>query len=83
MEPTRRNPLARGRALLADVLLVLVVGLIQVLGCWASERIGHSPDWRPLDAWAYLLLVAAPAVLVLRRRWPLGVLAVTLACGLV
>jgi len=83
MEPTRRNPLARGRALLADVLLVLVVGLIQVLGCWASERIGHSPDWRPLDAWAYLLLAAAPAVLVLRRRWPLGVLAVTLACGLV
>jgi len=83
MEPTRRNPLARGRALLADVLLVLVVGLIQVLGCWASERIGHSPDWRPLDAWAYLLLAAGPAVLVLRRRWPLGVLAVTLACGLV
>jgi len=83
MEPTRRNPLARGRALLADVLLVLVVGLIQVLGCWASERIGHSPDWRPLDAWAYLLLAAAPAVLVLRRRWPLEVLAVTLACGLV
>jgi hypothetical protein len=30
-----------------------------VLGCWASERIGHSPDWRPLDAWAYLLLAAA------------------------
>lgn len=83
MEPTRRNPLARGRALLADVLLVLVVGLVQVLGCWASERIGHSPDWRPLDAWAYLLLAAGPAVLVLRRRWPLGVLAVTLACGLV
>ena len=83
MEPTRRNPLAHGRALLADVLLVLVVGLVQVLGCWASERIGHSPDWRPLDAWAYLLLAAGPAVLVLRRRWPLGVLAVTLACGLV
>jgi signal transduction histidine kinase len=83
MELTRRNPLAHGRALLADVLLVLVVGLVQVLGCWASERIGHSPDWRPLDAWAYLLLAAGPAVLVLRRRWPLGVLAVTLACGLV
>jgi len=83
MEPTRRNPLAHGRALLADVLLVLVVGLVQVLGCWASEHIGHSPDWRPLDAWAYLLLAAGPAVLVLRRRWPLGVLAVTLACGLV
>jgi len=83
MEPTRRNPLAHGRALLADVLLVLVLGLVQVLGCWASERIGHSPDWRPLDAWAYLLLAAGPAVLVLRRRWPLGVLAVTLACGLV
>jgi len=83
MEPTRRNPLAHGRALLADVLLVLVLGLVQVLGCWASERIGHSPDWRPLDAWAYLLLAAGPAVLMLRRRWPLGVLAVTLACGLV
>ncbi|HKQ00090.1 MAG TPA: histidine kinase dimerization/phosphoacceptor domain-containing protein, partial [Actinomycetes bacterium] len=82
MEPSRRNPLARGRALASDVLLVVVVGAVQVLGCWASERIGQSADWRPLDAWAYLLLAAAPAVLVLRRRWPLQVLAVTLACGL-
>jgi signal transduction histidine kinase len=84
MEPSRGAPLARGRALVVDVLLVLGVAAIQVLGCWASERIGmdRSPDWRPLDPLAYVLLVAGPLVLLLRRRWPARVLALTLACGL-
>jgi len=84
MEPSRRAPLARGRALAVDVLLVLVVAAIQVLGSWGSERIGiaRSPDWRPLDPVAYALLVAGPLALLVRRRWPARVLALTLACGM-
>ena len=76
-------PLPRGRALVVDVLLAVGVAVVQVAGVVASQRIGHAPDWRPLDGWAYLLLVVGPATLLLRRRWPLVALAVTLACGLV
>jgi signal transduction histidine kinase len=85
MEPSRGAPLARGRALVADVLLVVGIAAVQVLGCWASERIGlgRTPDWRPLDPLGYALLVAGPLFLLLRRRWPARVLAATLACGLV
>jgi signal transduction histidine kinase len=82
MEANRRPPLARGRALVVDVLLAAGVVAAQILGSLASERIGRTAGWRPLDAWAYLLLVAGPAALLVRRRWPLGVLAVTVACGL-
>src|SRR5215217_7262934 len=84
MEPSRGAPLARGRALAVDVLLVVGVAAIQVLGCWGSERIGlgPSPDWRPFDPLAFALLVAGPAALLFRRRWPARVLAVALACGL-
>ena len=84
MEPSRGAPLARGRALAVDVLLVVGLAAVQVLGCWASERIGlgRSPDWRPLDPLAYVLLAAGPLALLARRRWPARVLAVTLACGM-
>jgi signal transduction histidine kinase len=84
MEPRRGAPLARGRALAVDVLLLVGVAAVQVLASWASERIGigRSPDWRPLDPLAYALLVAGPLALLVRRRWPARVLAVTLACGL-
>src|SRR5829696_5075290 len=84
MEPSRGAPLARGRALAADVLLVVGVAAVQVLGSWASERvgIGRSPAWRPLDPLAWILLVAGPLALLVRRRWPAQVLAVTLSCGL-
>ena len=84
MEPSGRLPLARGRALAVDVLLAVGIAVVQILGSVFSQGfgLGHSPDWRPLDGWAYLLLVVGPAALLLRRRWPLGVLAVTLACGL-
>ncbi|HEV2922293.1 MAG TPA: histidine kinase, partial [Actinomycetota bacterium] len=82
MEPSRRLPLARGRALVVDVLLVVGIAVVQVLGSAFSEGFARSPDWRPLDGWAYLLLVVGPAALLLRRRWPLVALAVTLACGL-
>ena len=82
MEPSGRTLLARDRALLVDVLLALGIGLVQVLGVLLSERYGHSPAWRDPDALAWLLLTGGPAALLLRRRWPLGVLAVTVACGL-
>jgi signal transduction histidine kinase len=82
MEPSRPTPLARGRALLVDVLLALGIGLVQVLGVLVSERVGRAAGWRHPDALAYLLLVGGAAALLFRRRWPLPVLAVTLACGL-
>jgi signal transduction histidine kinase len=82
MEPSSRSPLARDRALLVDVLLALGIGLVQVVTVLWSDRFIRTPDWREPDALAYLLLVAGPLALLVRRRWPLGVLAVALACGL-
>jgi signal transduction histidine kinase len=66
-----------------DAALAVGVGLVQVLGMVVSEQVGRAADWRAPDALAWLLVVAGPAALLLRRRWPLGVLAVTVACGLV
>ena len=74
--------MARGRALTVDALLALGIGLVQVGGLVLSRRFVSWPDWRAPDVLAYLLLAAGPAALLLRRRQPLGVLAVTLACGL-
>ena len=82
MEPSSRSPLARGRALSADVLLAVGISLVQVGTLALSQRFVRSPDWREPDALAYLLLAVGPLALLFRRRWPLGVLAVTLACGL-
>jgi signal transduction histidine kinase len=83
METSTPVPPGRGRALAVDAALAVGIGLVQVVSLVVSERIGRSPDWRAPDALAWLLLVAGPAALLLRRRWPLGVLAVTVACGLV
>jgi signal transduction histidine kinase len=83
METSTPVPPGRGRALAVDAALAVGVGLVQVVSLVVSERVGRSPDWRAPDALAWLLLVAGPAALLLRRRWPLGVLAVTVACGLV
>jgi signal transduction histidine kinase len=62
-----------------DVLLALVVALVQVAG-----TIGYSHDepspW-PLDGFAFALLVAGPAALPLRRRWPEATLAVAFAAA--
>jgi signal transduction histidine kinase len=83
METSTPVPPGRGRALAVDAALAVGIGLVQVVSLVVSERIGRPPDWRAPDALAWLLLVAGPAALLLRRRWPLGVLAVTVACGLV
>jgi two-component sensor histidine kinase len=83
MQLRRWIQVARGRAGLVDGLLVLVVGAVQVLGAVAaSGRIGVSPNWRPLDGWGYLLMIVGALALLVRRRWPLGVLAVTVAVSL-
>jgi signal transduction histidine kinase len=82
MEPSAPRSLARDRARLVDVLLALGIGLAQVCSLVWSERYIRSPDWRDPDALAYLLLAAGPLALLVRRRWPLGVLAAALACGL-
>ncbi|MDP9241248.1 MAG: sensor histidine kinase [Actinomycetota bacterium] len=66
----------RGRG---AVVPSLVIALIQVFGTIAAAH--DQPDRRPLDALAYVLLLAGPALLLFRRRYPvpvlIGVLAVT------
>jgi signal transduction histidine kinase len=81
MESSTLMPLARGRALLVPVLVVVGIGLVQVGGTLLSDGFVAAPVWRPLDPLAYLLLGGGAAALVFRRRWPLGVLAVTVACA--
>ncbi len=50
-----------------------LVALIQVVGSTAAGR--HQVVERvPLDTFGYVLLVAGPLLLVLRRRWPVPVL---------
>src|SRR5690242_5731290 len=52
--------------------IVVVVAVIEVLGTvFASAR---QPDHRPLDILAFVLLLAGPASLSLRRRAPLVML---------
>lgn len=60
-----------------DLLLALAAALISVVGGTFAARHQH-PD-RTLDAWGYLLLLAGPACLIVRRRWPAAVLAAVFA----
>ena len=57
------------------------LGVIQVVGTYFAAS--GQTDRRPLDAFAYVLLLAGPALLLGRRRYPVptlfGVVAVTLA----
>jgi signal transduction histidine kinase len=63
----------RGRP---GVGLAVVVGLVQVLGARWAARGGGS-----LDALGYALLLAGPAALVFRRRFPLAVFFVSAAAA--
>jgi signal transduction histidine kinase len=65
-----------GRDLVADVLPAVAVGAVMLLGSGPAAR-GEVPPRRPLDLLAWVLMGVAAAVLLGRRRWPLGVLAVT------
>ncbi len=50
--------------------LALPVALVQVLGCTLGPPVSGR---REIDALAYLLLLAGPALLVVRARWPVPV----------
>jgi signal transduction histidine kinase len=65
------------RAVGYDALLVLGAAAVQVVGTVFASH--HQPNSDPLDAFGYLLLAAGPASLILRRRWPVAVLAATFA----
>ncbi|MGW4118803.1 sensor histidine kinase [Nocardia sp. NPDC004711] len=66
-----------GRLGRRDVLPALAVGAIQLgFGTLANH---HQPVVRQLDVYGYALLIAGPALLVLRRRRPLEVFYATLA----
>jgi signal transduction histidine kinase len=57
----------------------IIVGAIQLFGTGlAAASQTHRPG-RALDALAYALLLAGPAALAVRRRWPLVSLAVAVA----
>jgi signal transduction histidine kinase len=56
----------------SDLRLAVVVAIVELAGSHFATR-GH-PLATPLDAGGYLLLVAGPAALLVRRRWPAQVL---------
>jgi hypothetical protein len=62
-----------------DVLLALVVAVVQVAGTIVYGQDQPSP-WA-FDAFACVLLVAGPAALLFRRRWPEATLVVAFAAA--
>jgi signal transduction histidine kinase len=71
-----------GHILVADVVPAVAVGAVMVQGSGPAAR-GQVPPRRPLDLLAWVLMGVAATVLLGRRRWPLGVLAVTVAVSVV
>ena len=71
-----------GRVLVADVVPAAAAGAVMVLGSGPAAS-GEVPPRRPLDLLAYALMAVAASVLLGRRRWPLGVLAVTVGASVV
>lgn len=57
-------------AALTDVFLALATALVAI----GSVAVSAEPDPRPPDVLAYGMAASLGAVLLLRRRWPLGVL---------
>lgn len=53
----------------------MFAALVQVVGCFAAAD--RQPTARPLDVLAVLLLLAGPAALLLRYRFPIPALAIT------
>jgi signal transduction histidine kinase len=63
-----------------DALVALAVAFIQVAGSFGASR--GQPERDPLDELAIVLLLVGPAALVVRRRYPVAVLAVVLSTTL-
>jgi signal transduction histidine kinase len=64
----------------AEVALAAGIAVLQVVGTSFAQR--HQTGFRSLDVLGYLLLVAAPAAVLLRRRWPVAALAAAFAITL-
>ena len=60
--------------------LPVAVAAVQVVGTLGAAH--NQPERQPLDALAVVLLLAGPAVLVLRRRFPVATLCLVLAVSL-
>ncbi|MBB4662261.1 sensor histidine kinase [Conexibacter arvalis] len=78
-ERPARGPLPPPWAL--DVAIALLAGAFAVLVTTAVAD--RDPGERPLDAFAYVAIAGAAALLLGRRRWPFGVLGATFAIELV
>jgi signal transduction histidine kinase len=63
-----------------DVLLALVIAFTQVAGTIAYGQDEPPSPWA-FDAFAFVLLVAGPVVLLFRRRWPEATLVVAFAAA--
>jgi signal transduction histidine kinase len=59
-----------------DIAVAVGVGFVQVVGTVLAAHHRPQPGRQPLDALGIALLVAGPAVLALRRRFPVAVLEV-------
>ena len=66
----------------AIVLSALAVGVFEVVGSFGAAR-NSSSGRQGMDAVAILLILLGPLALTVRDRWPLAVLAVTLASSAV
>ncbi|HVL05545.1 MAG TPA: sensor histidine kinase [Acidimicrobiales bacterium] len=68
------------RSRMGDAALALAVGVVQVAGTYLAGR--HQADREPFDVLAGLLLLAGPAALVVRRRFPVAVYVTAFAATL-
>jgi signal transduction histidine kinase len=64
----------------AIVFSALGIGLFQLVGSFGAAR-DHGTGRSGMDAVAVVLLLIGPLALAVRDRWPLGVLAVTIAAA--
>src|SRR5437764_4127381 len=66
----------------ADLRVVVLVGLVQVVGTYLAGSHHHQTGRKAFDALAFLLLAAGPLALMARRRAPGAVLVVVFATTL-
>jgi signal transduction histidine kinase len=79
--PQASNPWWSGwRGWRVDLLIALAVGVVQILGTHGAGQ--GQPEREPLDALAYMLLVAGPVALLARRRFPVAVYVVAFSATL-
>ncbi|WP_052745960.1 sensor histidine kinase [Allosalinactinospora lopnorensis] len=65
------------RSWLADIPIAVVLAVAGVFGTAATDAMNGAD--RPVDVWAFGLVLAASLVVAVRRRWPLATLAVAAA----